>query len=275
MTITIGGYPYLTGLSTATSTTLTTTAYSNPITYRTIKNEADMLNDRKAAVETVKSLGADAREQGMFGDLMMYIWKNPEVLANNRGRGGKRPNVLVEEGVRNIAERWYKGRKQKPVLKRPQTIVDPAVEQIMAIDSVKHNTGNFPMPRRVSDHVMHNHIKAMAAENLVGTLLEMYLAQALEHRGWIWCSGEVIKAVDFIRRGTGPRDQYNFVGLQVKNRSNSENSSSAAIRAGTTIEKWHRLNARTGKTNWENFPHSSPVPLSEENFQKFIRETLV
>lgn len=63
--------------------------------------------------------------------------------------------------------------------------------------------------------------------------------------------------------------------LQVKNRDNSENSSSSAIRAGTEIEKWHRTFSKKAGANWSVFPDERlKTELSEENFERFVRTYL-
>ena len=63
--------------------------------------------------------------------------------------------------------------------------------------------------------------------------------------------------------------------LQVKNRDNSENSSSSAIRAGTIIEKWFRTFSRRAGSNWAAFPDESlRAQLSEEAFKDFVKEYL-
>ncbi len=109
----------------------------------------------------------------------------------------------------------------------------------------------------------------MGAENLVGDLLERYLASVLEPRGWVWCSGSVVKAVDFLRPPTRPGAAPLL--LQVKNRDNSENSSSSRVRDGTDIEKWFRTYSRTGDTNWPAFPDPTARPyLNEPAFQQFV-----
>lgn len=73
----------------------------------------------------------------------------------------------------------------------------------------------------------------MASENIVGDLLERYLAEKLEPCGWIWCSGTSVKAVDFIHYDN-EKDEWGL--LQVKNRDNTENSSSSKIRDNTPIK---------------------------------------
>lgn len=85
-----------------------------------------------------------------------------------------------------------------------------------------------------------SHILFMCAENVQGGLLEEYIAKQVRPYGWIWCAGEVLRAIDFCNTNGSAL-------LQVKNKYNSENSSSSSIREGTTIEKWYRLDVKTIK----------------------------
>lgn len=118
------------------------------------------------------------------------------------------------------------------------------------------------------------HLLSMGAENLIGDLLERYIASQLEPHGWIWCPGALVKAVDFIR----PVQTSSGVGwqiLQIKNRDNSENSSSSAIRNGTSIEKWFRTFSKNGATNWDKFPDATAAQhLSEQGFHSFVEQYL-
>lgn len=77
----------------------------------------------------------------------------------------------------------------------------------------------------------------MSAENIQGNLLEEYIAGKVRRYGFIWCAGNVLRATDFCN------SDGSFL-LQVKNKSNTENSSSSTIRDGTSIEKWYRLGSR-------------------------------
>ena len=85
----------------------------------------------------------------------------------------------------------------------------------------------------------------MSAENIQGELLEEYIAENVKNFGWLWCSGNSIRAVDFCKRDGSAL-------LQIKNKNNTENSSSSAIRNGTKIEKWYRL--KTRKKNGIPYP---------------------
>lgn len=77
----------------------------------------------------------------------------------------------------------------------------------------------------------------MAAENVQGNLLEEYIADRTKNIGWIWCVGETLRSVDFCSF------DGNYL-LQIKNKNNTENSSSSAIRIGTSVRKWFRLGSR-------------------------------
>lgn len=78
----------------------------------------------------------------------------------------------------------------------------------------------------------------MSAENIQGGLLEEYINNNVREFGWIWCAGNILRAVDFVA-------QDGSMLVQIKNKSNSENSSSSAIRTNTTIKKWYRLGTKS------------------------------
>lgn len=144
----------------------------------------------------------------------------------------------MRQYLRAYLERYFRTRRELLTLREVGTLADPAVDVILrAFASIKEDLAT------VSRHHRHS----MAAENLLGELLERYIARHLEAQGWIWCAGNTIRAVDFLRADLS-------VALQIKNRSNSENSSSSAIRKGTEIQKWYRINAQNGQTNWNRFP---------------------
>ena len=110
---------------------------------------------------------------------------------------------------------------------------DPMIDVIIA--------ARLPTADLVTMRVGHR--LSMSAENILGSILEEYIHTKVIHYNWSCCWGNAIRAVDLCSsRG----DLY-----QIKNRSNSENSSSSAIRDGTNIEKWFRIDARTGRTNWD------------------------
>ena len=117
------------------------------------------------------------------------------------------------------------------------------------------------------------HLQAMVAENSVGLLLERFIASVLEPHGWIWCSGSTVRAVDFIC----PQP---LLLVQVKNRDNSENSSSSAIREGSQIQKWFRMYSKYyERYNWDQFPlpdqmSALRLQLNEEAFRAFVAQQM-
>jgi hypothetical protein len=156
-------------------------------------------------------------------------------------------------------------RDERITFNQVATIADPAVDVVLEVFG-KH-------PPQELGRASQYHRSSMAAENLVGGLLEHYLAQQLEPQGWFWCACNIIRGVDFFKDG----DPITL--LQVKNRSNSENSSSSLIRktllehgCPVQIDKWHRTNSRTGQTCWDKLPGNSRQQLaSEEGFHRFLK----
>ena len=116
----------------------------------------------------------------------------------------------------------------------------------------------------------------MSAENIQGGLLEEYIASRIEDLGWVWCKGSIVRAVDFMNEDCS-------VLLQVKNKYNTENSSSSAIRIGTPIKKWFRFRRQTRFGNnepmnwrelnsmvWQGSNGSVYPTMSEEDYQQFL-----
>jgi len=111
------------------------------------------------------------------------------------------------------------------------------------------------------------HRLSMSAENALGHLLEQYLAESLIEYGWYCCWGNSIRSVDFCHADGRL--------LQIKNRSNSENSSSSRVRIGTKIDKWYRVDAKTGKYQWNKLCQTiGGENLSEESFRGFVVDVM-
>ena len=115
------------------------------------------------------------------------------------------------------------------------------------------------------DLIRFGHRLSMSAENILGLILEEYIHDNVLKYGWSCCWGNCIKSVDFC-------SSKNML-LQVKNRSNTENSSSNKIRQGTKIEKWYRINAQNGKTHWDELNRIIGVRslMSESDFIDFAK----
>ncbi len=196
--------------------------------------------------------------ENKFVDLIRFLVLYPATASGLRGKNS--PSIGSEDYIFAVALNYAKGREPKrPV--PPATIPDDMVSFVLEY--------YFDVDRNSLEHIKEEHALSMGAENIVGNLLEHYLASVLELHGWVWCAGSLVKAVDFVKPSTNKED---WVLLQVKNRDNSENSSSSAIRLGTTIDKWFRTFSKKTGSNWEKFPDTvAKEYLSEAGFRDFVR----
>jgi len=195
------------------------------------------------------------------------------------------PNIKLSKSLTNVSQRaneyfikWinkYVTERSNPALLKPLKNygeVDRAIYERVAVLGASFD--------EQYDDLLEAHFIFMSAENKNGATLEEFLAEVLEDHGWLWCAGSVFRAIDFCYL-----EEDNVQLLQVKNKYNTENSSSSAIRVGTPIKKWHRLGrpkAATGKhipiPNWNelisliNAESSLANQLTEDNYLKYIRE---
>ena len=70
-----------------------------------------------------------------------------------------------------------------------------------------------------------------------GALLEEYIASKISRFGWIWCRGKVLTAIDFCNVGCNHM-------FQVKNKTNTENSSGKGFREARGALVWCRMRAQ-------------------------------
>ena len=188
------------------------------------------------------------------------IYKNPNLAPNIRKSDEKTYEEILYSWVKKFYN-GYKNRISKRKSNYPSTVPDKIVYTIIKARLSKLNEIQL---KTIND----SHRLAMSSENILGLLLEEFLSIHLKKFGWQCAWGESIKSVDFVNK--------NFELLQIKNRSNSENSSSSKVREGTEIKKWFRVTAQTGDTQWcilNNMINES-CELSEVLFENFIKETL-
>ena len=194
--------------------------------------------------------------------VISFLVQYPNAASQPKDKGA--PAIGTTEYIEKQAHSFALSRNPKAP-QEPATVPDEMVSVIL--------NEYFGVPASDLERIKKGHSLSMGAENLVGDLLERYLAKVLEPQGWIWCSGSMVKAVDFIKPPSDERGLWRM--LQVKNRDNSENSSSSAIRDGTTIEKWFRTFSKKVGSNWTEFPDTTlRQQLSEEDFKIFVRQYL-
>lgn len=196
-----------------------------------------------------------------YATLIRFLALNPESAGKLNGKNAA--EIGTEPYIQRQAAGFAAARTPKGP-EAPSTVPDDMVSFILQT--------YFDVPVAQLDDVKKTHQLSMAAENLVGNLLERYLAEELEPHGWVWCSGSMVRAVDFVKAPS--KSQKSWQALQVKNRDNSENSSSSAIRTGTEIQKWFRTYSKKVGSNWEAFPDAGGAKLSEAGFKRFVRKYL-
>ncbi len=189
------------------------------------------------------------------------------IIANDLERvpsniGGK------SDDERDVIKKWllkyqggFDGRASKRVSKPPGTVSDPIIEKIVGSRLGDLTDGDLAK-------IIFAHRLGMSAENILGLILEEYLAENLKEKGWYCAWGETVKSVDFVNEDGSL--------LQIKNRSNSENSSSSAVRDGTKIEKWYRIKAGRVEYMWFQLNKICGTDnLSEDSFVDFVKKTMV
>lgn len=180
-----------------------------------------------------------------------------------------------EKCLKSWISRYVQSRENPPsthIGEAKKTCSDPALTKIVKIACGLDDDEIEDMEKA--------HNLFMSAENIQGELLEEYIAQNVKDSGWIWCSGNTLRAVDFCKKDGSAL-------LQVKNKDNTENSSSSAIRNGTRIKKWYRLKTKNKKKKpepsykWDKLndiinndldDEEEPCEMSEKDYQHFLKE---
>ncbi len=221
--------------------------------------------DEKLAKEVVAEFVTDnQQEKGLdevFIEVCRFLYDNPDRLSWG-GKVENKPSVTDESGLKVLAKKFFNGFRRSNFPAQPGTVPDKMVSIVMQYA--------YDYSPEECERIKVEHQYSMCAENCVGSLLERYLDSVLREKGWYWCCGDFIKAIDFISKDK----EQKWLALQIKNRNNTENSSSKTIRNGSQIQKWHRSFSKGG-TNWDNLPElMKGYQLSEEGFVAFVEKYL-
>ncbi|EKF9662366.1 SinI family restriction endonuclease [Vibrio cholerae] len=229
--------------------------------------------DESKAREIANSFCKNTDELSLVSSFLMvckFLEEFPDELSWRTSKKNPKPSVSDEAGLKVLANRYFDAYRRSDFPVKPSTIPDEMVSVILK-DAYGYSDEDCTRIKLEHQH-------AMCAENCVGNLLERYLDSKLRNSCWSWCCGEFVKAVDFI----GKNESGEWLALQIKNRDNSENSSSSAIRDGTKIQKWFRsfskdtARGRSSFTNWDNLPPlMQGYDLGEEDFKEFVSSYLL
>ncbi len=223
-----------------------------------------MLFDTERARQVAQTTWAGApttpAQMAAFVEICRFLSQHPDSLS---WRGQRKPDVQTPAGLASLAGKYLAGWQASAFPGQPSTVPDAIVSEVMQ--------AAYGYSAADCERIKLDHQRAMCAENCVGALLERYLNAVLHTHGWHWCCGDFVRAVDFLK----PLPSGGWILVQIKNRDNSENSSSSAIRQGTEIQKWFRTYSRTGATNWDNLPPAMQgFGLNEAGFVQFVRRYL-
>lgn len=206
-----------------------------------------------------------------FVEVCSFLSEYPDELSWRTSKKNPiKPDVESDDGLSTLAHRYFDSYRRSDFPAEPSTVPDEMVSVIM------ENAYGYSSEECERIKLEHQH--AMCAENCVGNLLERYLDSRLRTSHWNWCCGEFVKAIDFL----GKNKNNEWIALQIKNRDNSENSSSSAIRDGTRIQKWFRSFSKDTKkgrpsfTNWEKLPNlMKGYDLKEDEFKAFVSAYII
>jgi len=194
-----------------------------------------------------------------WGNGICYVFSailtDSQRIPGNIGTKNDSEKTAIEKWVVKYAN-GIKGKTTVRISNHPGTVADPIIDKI--IGSRLSNLTKYDLEK-----IKFAHRLSMSAENILGLILEEFLSVNLEKAGWHCAWGETVKSVDFVHEDGRL--------LQIKNRSNSENSSSSAVRAGTLIQKWFRIKADRIEYMWGNLNKICGLnDLSENAFEDFV-----
>lgn len=175
--------------------------------------------------------------------------------------GAKNDNE--EAVIRKWILKYEKGKNGRASIREsnpPGTVADPIIEKIIG-------TRLTSLSGEELKQITYAHRLGMSAENILGLILEEYLAVNLLQYGWHCAWGETVKAVDFVHEDGRL--------LQIKNRDNSENSGGKVVRVGTRIVIWFRIKSTRIEYMWASLNDiCGTTHLSEDAFVAFVMNTI-
>ena len=173
--------------------------------------------------------------------------------------------------LKSLKDSFINSRNLKISINEPQTITDDALWEYIKLQ------------KNLSDEKVNElakyHKIAMSIETKLGSLLEGFINKHIRKHGWIWCSGNILQDIDFIKKNIDDDGNIKWVPLQVKNSDNSENSASSRVRIGTNIVKWfRRLSKVKDRDNWIELAKIVNVDdeelvkeLTEDNYVNYLK----
>lgn len=220
--------------------------------------------DNKSSVEAIKIAKKYAESISLSWEsgisvIFDAILQDKSRVPGNIGTAKDTEESAIEKWVQKY-QKGLDGRTTIRISNPPGTVADPIIDKIIGARLTNLSAEDL-------ENIKFAHRLSMSAENILGLILEEYLADNLEKSGWHCAWGETVKSVDFVHEDGRL--------LQIKNRSNSENSSSSAVRAGTEIQKWFRIKANRIEYMWDALNNiCGTTILSEDAFEQFVSKCI-
>ena len=163
------------------------------------------------------------------------------------------------ENDKKFIDKFHRGFSDRPSAKEAlptRTVPDYSTDAILCalVDNIDENMLSL---------IRYAHRISMAADSMIGVMLDEYIHERLRPMGWACCWGNSLQGIDFC--------SSDGILLHVRNKSNTEVSSNDRNRIKNKVYKWFRLNAYTGKTKWEELNRivGKEGLFSEDGFRDF------
>lgn len=132
---------------------------------------------------------------GQLEHILLFCTQHPTFFPKkamvNLSNGLLPDSSVLQKYLTKYLSDYYREREGTIALKESATRPDLAVDTVLSA---------FAQADAATLVLMSTyHRQSMAAEKLIGKLLERYIASAVEPLGWIWCCGETVWSVDFLR----------------------------------------------------------------------------
>ena len=128
---------------------------------------------------------------------------DPDRVPGNIGRKSDDEEAVIRKWLLKY-QGGRDGRASQRASNPPGTVADPIIEKIIA-------SRIGVLSDQELNKITYAHRLGMSAENILGLILEEYLAENLQPFGWQCAWGETVKSVDFVHEDGRL--------LQIKNRS--------------------------------------------------------
>jgi len=252
-----------------------------------LKSTNEIIDVKKIFTDVLTGSAAEKYSDVLVRLVKYGINYNPEIFTKIHIDKSNTAEEQLKEYFTEWTGKYYSEKQNSALHGALKTYAEKDSALVARVQSTLEGSYSKDRIKEKAEDYFTGHALYMSAENKNGLILEEYLATVLEPLGWIWCAGSVYRAIDFCYIDTDSEGD-NSILLQIKNKYNTENSSSSYIRNDTTIKKWNRLKRprssapTTPIPNWENLVEiieektnineHTKSQLTEQKYLEYIAE---